>query len=85
MELTMNHVKVVRKEVGMKQYVLAEMLNVEQSNYANIENGKLITNKVPDIIHNALTILIPELDVKLAEANLKHSYLKHLRREFVNY
>jgi len=85
MELTMNHVKVVRKEVGMKQYVLAEMLNVDQSNYANIENGKLITSKVPDIIHNALSILIPELDNKILETKLQNAYLKQLRKEFKNY
>lgn len=85
MEITINHVKVIRKEVGMKQYVLAEMLNIEQSNYANIENGKLIPNKIPDIIHDALTILIPKLDEKILDASLKHFYLRSLRKEFKDY
>lgn len=85
MELTIDHVKLIRKEVGIKQYVLAEMLNIEQSNYANLENGKLITKKLPDIIHNALLILVPELDKKITETNTKKEYLKTLRETLKNY
>lgn len=85
MELTMNHVKVVREEVGMKQCDLAKKLKINQSNYANMEKGKLFTKKIPNIINEALLILVPKLDEKLNEANFKHAYLKTLRKEFKNY
>lgn len=85
MKLTMNHVKLVREEVGMKQCDLAERLKINQSNYANMEKGKLVTKKIPNIINEALLILIPKLDQKLNEANFKYLYLKRLRKEFLNY
>jgi len=85
MKVTIEDVKIIRKKVRMKQYVLAEMLNIEQSNYANMENGKLITNKLPDIIHNALSILIPKLEKEILMTKSDYEYLKSLRSKFKNY
>jgi len=85
MKITMEHVKTVRKTVGMKQYVLAEMLNIEQSNYANMENGKLVTSKIDGIIHSALEILIPKLEFKKDSVYMQYLHLKSLRNYFKNY
>lgn len=78
----MNDIKVLRKKVGMKQCVLAKELGVEQSNYANIENGKLITSKIPEIRQKALEILLPKLDHLIIEKELEYFEVKHLRQHF---
>lgn len=71
----MRQVKEIRKLVGMKQYVLASILGIEQSNYANMENGKLHTNYIPMLRDKALSILKPQLQVLIEE---KERELKNL-------
>jgi len=82
MKRTIEQIKNLRKEVGLKQYVLAEMLNVEQSNYANMENGKLVTNKLPNIVYNAEQILLPMLDDSIRNAQKKLDILLSFRDQF---
>lgn len=82
---TIEQIKNLRKEVGIKQYVLAEMLCIEQSNYANMENGKLITGKLNEIIEKAETILIPMLDVKISNTQSRLDLLLSIRDQFNHY
>lgn len=84
MSRTIEQIKNLRKEVGLKQYVLAEMLYVEQSNYANIENGKLVTSKIPNIIEKAEEILVPMLDLKIENMQFKLDGLLSVRSQFDN-
>lgn len=84
MSRTIEQIKNLRKEVGLKQYVLAEMLCVEQSNYANIENGKLVTSKIPNIIEKAEEILVPMLDLKIENMQFKLDVLLSARSQFDN-
>lgn len=84
MSRTIEQIKNLRKEVGLKQYVLAEMLYVEQSNYANIENGKLVTSKIPNIIEKAEEILVPMLDLKIENMQFKLDVLLSARSQFDN-
>lgn len=69
----MDVVKNLRKVVNVKQYELAASLGIEQSNYCNIENGKLIPNNIADIQKRAIDYLLPllELKIKLIEVDLK--------------
>lgn len=78
----MKEVKALRKAVGMNQGVLAEYLNVGQSNYANIENEKLITHKVPEIKERAIKILLPLLDAKIFQAEIDLIFLKNQKQHF---
>ncbi len=82
MKRTIKQIKNLRKEVGLKQYVLAEMLNIEHSNYANMENGKLITNRIPDIIHNAEQILLPMLDGSIINVQKRLDVLLSFKDQF---
>ena len=78
----MNDIKVLRQKVKVKQRVLAKQLGIEQSNYSNIENGKLITSKIPEIRRRALEILLPKLDSLVIEKSLEYYELKYLREHF---
>lgn len=78
----MHEVKVLRKAVNMKQYVLAEKLGVEKSNYANMENGKLITNKLPEIKKKAIGILLPMLKSKVNSIRLDLGVAVNLVKHF---
>lgn len=79
---TISQIKNLRKTVGMKQFALANLVGQNQSNYANIENGKLITEKVPKIIEDAKLILLPMLDEKIFNAQLKLDCLLSTKRQF---
>jgi len=82
MKRTIEQIKNLRKEVGLKQYVLAEMLNIEQSNYANMENGKLVTGKLPDIVYNAEQILLPMLDASIRNVQNRLDILLSFKDQF---
>jgi len=74
----MEIVKQLRKKLKVKQYVLANTLGIQQANYANIENGKLIPNNLDEIKEKALNELKPFLVKKIkdteAELNLLTEY-----------
>lgn len=61
----MKDVKELRKAVGMKQCDLAQKLGIGQSNYSNMENGKMITNKLEEIKRRAFDVLLPLLEEKV--------------------
>lgn len=71
----MERVKRLRKEVGMKQYILAEKLGIEQSNFANIENGRWIPGNIRETEERAVKILKPLLTKKILEVR---EYLNRL-------
>jgi predicted transcriptional regulator len=85
MKPTITDVKTVRKAVGMKQYFLAELLRIEQSNYANMENGKLITSRLQEVVESALVILIPMLEEDIRNNSTKNAELKKLLKTVKNY
>jgi len=82
MKRTIEHIKVLRKEVGLKQCILAEMLCIEQSNYANMENGKLVTNKIPNIVDKAEKILVPMLEAKIQNTQMRLDVLLSFKDQF---
>jgi len=63
----MEIVKELRKKLKVKQYVLANTLGIQQANYANIENGKLIPNNLDEIKEKALNELKPFLNQKIKD------------------
>lgn len=63
----MEIVKLLRKKLKVKQYVIANTLGLQQANYANIENGKLIPNNLDEIKEKALNELKPFLNQKIKE------------------
>lgn len=73
----MELVKNIRKCVGIKQVEMAESLGIDQSNYCNIENGKLIPNNISEIKEKALDILLPKLSnrIHIEETKLNAFYL----------
>jgi len=77
----MELVKQIRKEVGVKQYVLAERLGVNQGNYANIENGKLIPNNLEQIEKSALMFLKPLLLNKIVSIGNHLTLLRDLDKK----
>lgn len=79
---TVEQIKNLRKATGMKQFVLAEKLNIEQANYSNIENGKLITSKIQDIILEAEKILLPLLDNKILDTERELNILLSIKNQF---
>ncbi len=80
----MHEVKVLRKAVNMKQYVLAQQLGLDQSNYANMENGKLFTNKLPEIKQKAVKIILPLLKQKVDKIKLDLQSTEELVKRFEN-
>jgi transcriptional regulator with XRE-family HTH domain len=79
---TIEQIKELRKATGMKQTVLAEKLGIEQSNYSNIENGKLITNKIQNIILEAEKILLPLLENKIFYTQTELDVLLSIQDQF---
>lgn len=73
----MKDIKYLRKLVKVKQFILAEELGIEQSNYSNIENGKLVTSKINEIKANAVKILLPILEKQI---NIKYSEIYEMKK-----
>jgi len=79
---TIEQIKNLRKATGMKQYILAEKLGIEQSNYSNIENGKLITGKIQNIVSESEKILLPLLENKIFDTQTKLDVLLSIQDQF---
>jgi len=79
---TIEQIKNLRKATGMKQFALADKLNIEQSNFSNIEKGKLITSKIQSIVLKAEKILLPLLDNKILEAERELNILLSIKNQF---
>jgi DNA-binding XRE family transcriptional regulator len=75
----MEHVKLLRKAVGIKQHKMAEMLNIDQSNYCNIENGRLVPLNLDAIKQRCLNVLLPEIDKLIQKKNEEISVLSSLK------
>lgn len=71
-----HEIKVLREDVGMKQYVLAEKLGICQTNYSKIESGKLIPNSIEDLKKKALDILKIPLENEILNQRVKLSLLE---------
>ncbi len=74
-------IKKLRKICKLSQIELAEHLGIEQSNYCNIENGKLIPNNLDEIKQKAIKILLPLLDLKMIYLYNELIDLKKFRKE----
>lgn len=80
----MKSIKKARKICNITQTEFAACLNMDQSNYCNIENGKMLVNSLPSIKKRAIDLLIPKLDSVLAEKEKELSELKQLRESLYN-
>ncbi len=80
----MESIKKARKICSITQTEFAKRLNVDQSNYSNIENGKLILNTIPTLRKVAISILVPELDYIIALKAKELSDIQMLRESLYN-
>lgn len=80
----MKSIKKARKICRISQTIFAYRLGIDQSNYCNIENGKLILKTIPELKKNAVSILLPELDSIIASKYKELSDLKQLRKSLYN-
>ena len=80
----MKSIKKARKICRISQTIFAYRLGVDQSNYCNIENGKLILNTIPELKKKAVSILLPELDSIIALKSEELGELKKLRESLYN-
>jgi len=78
----MKRVKKLRLEVGMSQYVLADLLGINQPNYTNIENEKYIPNNVKETEQRAIEILKPLLVEKILKVQEDLNRLESLMLQF---
>jgi DNA-binding XRE family transcriptional regulator len=79
----MKDIKKLRKICKLSQIELAYELGIEQSNYCNIENGKLIPNNLAEIRQKAIKILMPLLDLKIIYLGSDLYNLKEFRKTLV--
>lgn len=79
----MKDVKKLRKICALSQIELANELGIEQSNYCNIENGKLIPNNLAEIRQKAINILMPLLDLKIIYLGYDLHKLKEFRKTLI--
>lgn len=56
----MKKVKQIRKLCKIRQFEMAKLLDMDQSNYCNIENGRYLFKSIPKIEKKALDILYPK-------------------------
>lgn len=80
----MESIKKARKICRITQTEFAKRLNVDQSNYSNIENGKLILKTIPTLRKVAISILVPELDYIIALKSKELSDIQILRESLYN-
>ncbi len=62
----MREIKQARKICKITQSEFAKMLNMDQSNYCNIENDKLMPNNILELKNLAISILLPGLDCAIS-------------------
>ena len=62
----MENIKWCRKKLKISQKELANALGMDQYNYCNIENGKLILNSIPNLKRRAIDFLLPRLKSKVS-------------------
>ena len=78
----MKDIKVIRKICGIKQYEFAKMMGIEQSNYANIENGRMVPKSLDSIKDKAKGILKPLLEDVFLEKSKEYLNLITLCNRF---
>lgn len=76
----MKDVKQLRKVCKVSQVQMANDLGIDQSNYCNIENGKLIPNNLEEIKEKAIDILYPTFIKILLVKNSELYNLKELHK-----
>jgi DNA-binding XRE family transcriptional regulator len=79
----MKDIKKLRKICKLSQIELAYELGIEQSNYCNIENGKLIPNNLDEIKKKAIKILLPLLDLKILYLDSDLYDIKEFRKKII--
>lgn len=80
----MEKIKKLRKEVGMSQSQLAKLVNMCQTNYNKVENGKLIPNNKERIKADAIEILYPLLIKKIIQQREELERLEAFSLQFNN-
>jgi len=78
----MKEVKELRLICGIKQFQLAEKLGIEQSNYANMENGRLIPKNIAQLQGKAFKILKPYLQDRISDAEIALNELNKIKNIF---
>lgn len=63
----MEDVKTLRISLGVKQIKIAELLGINQANYNNIENGRLVPKNISEIRRESLKKLMPYVLAKELE------------------
>ena len=79
----MKEVKSIRKMCGITQREVSEYIGINQSNYCNMENGKLKPNNLDQIQKKAMIFLQPKLEEAIKIAELRISEAKRLRRKLI--
>ena len=79
----MNKIKEARKLCKITQTEFAKRLNIEQSNYCNIENGKFLVNTIQELKKKASSILVTELDTLITLKQRELSDIKKLRESLI--
>ena len=77
----MKEVREIRKICGVKQNDVAKHLGMNQGNYCNLENGKLIQSNTPEMEKKALEFLLPILTEAIAIARSRLNNAKELKRK----
>ncbi len=80
----MDKVKRLRKEVGMSQKEIVNLLGVKQSHYSSLENGVYFPRNRAEIKEEALEILKPLLVKKLLDAQEEVDRLESLIIQYSN-
>lgn len=79
----MKLVKQFRKELKIKQQEMAKRLNIEQGNYCNMENGRLVPKGIEDVEQRALTELAFVCENRLLEIAQKKESIELLRNQII--
>ena len=80
----MERVKKLRKLCRVTQVELANELGIEQSNYCNMENGKLIPNSIKQIESKAISILLNRLNIIIEDKTSELNELNAVRKSYNN-
>ena len=78
----MDRIKKLRKECNVKQIEMSLLMDMQNGNYANIENGKYIPNNLEALKKKAVKILMPVLIAKIMNTRDELNRLEWLSTQF---
>ena len=74
----MKLIKEARKACKIKQFHLAKIMSIDQSNYSNIENGILVLRSIESVKKKAASILLPKLSDVISDKQKELERLNEL-------